>query len=87
MAAMDESLLQLRAVWQKDLFENVVPFWLDHSLDTEYGGYFSALDEHGEVYDDTKYMWLNGRALYMWARLYCDFPEASERDQWRRAHM
>ncbi|KAH8048130.1 RNA lariat debranching enzyme [Aureococcus anophagefferens] len=64
MAAMDESLLQLRAVWQKDLFENVVPFWLDHSLDTEYGGYFSALDEHGEVYDDTKYMWLNGRALY-----------------------
>lgn len=85
MAAMDESLLQLRAVWQKDLFENVVPFWLDHSLDTEYGGYFSALDEHGEVYDDTKYMWLNGRALYMWARLYCDFPEASERDQWRRA--
>ncbi|KAH8062105.1 RNA lariat debranching enzyme [Aureococcus anophagefferens] len=67
MAAMDESLLQLRAVWQKDLFEN------------------RALDEHGEVYDDTKYMWLNGRALYMWARLYCDFPEASERDQWRRA--
>ena len=86
MAAIEESyLMELRQVWMKDLFECVVPFWLRHSLDRDHGGYFSCLDERGEVFDDTKYMWLNGRALYMWSRLYCEFPADGSRAQWREA--
>jgi len=86
MAAQEENrLLQLRAVWQKDLFENVVPFWLEHGLDEEHGGYFTCLDDDGSVYDETKYMWLNGRALYTFARLYCEFPGSADRPAWRRA--
>lgn len=86
MAAVEENrLLQLRSVWQKDLFENVVPFWLEHGLDEEHGGYFTCLDEDGSCYDDTKFMWLNGRALYTFSRLYCEFPGAADRNKWRRA--
>ena len=41
-----------------------------HSLDTECGGYFTALSRSGALLDDTKYVWLQGRAVFMWSRLY-----------------
>ena len=62
--------------YERDLFESVVPFWLEHSLDQECGGYFSCLDRQGRVYDPKKYMWLQGREVWMFARLY----NAWERD-------
>ena len=85
MQVDDSHLLAMRSVWQKDLFESVVPFWLEHSIDEEHGGYYTCLDEDGSVYDDTKYMWLNGRALYTFSRLYCEFPDRKERSEWRSA--
>jgi len=78
-------LASLRQVWYDDLMDSVIPFWLKYSLDHEYGGYFTCLDEDGSIYDDTKYMWLNGRALYTWSKLYCDFPGHKNRSQWRQA--
>lgn len=56
--------------YRRDLLESVVPFWLRHSLDLEYGGYFTCLDRDGTVYDTKKYMWLQGRAVWMFSRLY-----------------
>ncbi|KAH8064492.1 RNA lariat debranching enzyme [Aureococcus anophagefferens] len=50
MAAMDESLLQLRAVWQKDLFENVVPFGSTtpgHGAKDDQGLLFFSLSRDG----------------------------------------
>ena len=58
-----------------------------HSIDKENGGYFTCLDGEGNLYDDTKYMWLNGRQVYMLARMYteCDgYVEKSTRDLWIR---
>ena len=57
------------------LQESVIPFWLRHSLDRTCGGYFTALDRDGSVYDTRKYMWLQGREVWMFARLY---------NQWER---
>ena len=37
-AAGDVKLAVMRDVWHEDLFERVIPFWTNHSLDTEYGG-------------------------------------------------
>lgn len=62
-------LTEYRTQWLKDLFQRVVPFWLKNSPDTECGGYFTALDADGTVYDTTKYLWLQGRAVYMFALL------------------
>ena len=56
--------------YRKELYESVLPFWIEHSLDHEYGGYFNCLDADGTVYDTTKHMWLQCRQVWMLSRLY-----------------
>lgn len=49
---------QLACLNRDELLENVVPFWLTHSQDERYGGYFTCLDRGGDVYDTDKFVWL-----------------------------
>jgi N-acylglucosamine 2-epimerase len=67
------SLQEMRDVWQADLTESVMPFWSTHGADEEHGGYFTCLDRAGEVYDDRKFMWLQGRAVYTFSRMFIEF--------------
>ena len=67
------SLREMRDVWSGDLLDSVIPFWCKHSPDEEYGGYFTCLDRDGEVYDDRKFMWLQGRAVYTFSRMFIEF--------------
>jgi mannose/cellobiose epimerase-like protein (N-acyl-D-glucosamine 2-epimerase family) len=39
---------------QESLYRCVLPFWIRHATDAEYGGFFSCLGEDGKVYDDRK---------------------------------
>lgn len=68
-----------RQRYQKELLESVVPFWERHSIDRQYGGYFSCLDRFGEVYDTRKYIWLQGRAIWTFSKLY---NEVERRQEW-----
>jgi len=52
------------------LLADVLPFWLTHSLDREYGGYLTCLDRQGLVYDTDKPMWLQARQVWLLAKLY-----------------
>ena len=61
---------QYLEIYRKNLFESVIPFWMNHSIDTECGGYFTCLDEKGAVFDDSKYVWLQARQVWMFAKLY-----------------
>eukprot|EP00466_Bigelowiella_natans_P016975 jgi/Bigna1/142521/aug1.70_g17229 len=61
--------------WQTDLIERVVPFWLNHSLDKKNGGYYTALDEDGSIYDTDKYLWLQGREVFTFSKLVNTFCE------------
>jgi N-acylglucosamine 2-epimerase len=63
-------LRALRERYARELLDSVTPFWLRHSLDREHGGYFTCLDREGRVYDTRKYIWLQGRAVWMFSRLY-----------------
>ena len=45
---------------------------MQHSIDTEEGGYFNCIHEDGSLYDTTKYVWLQGRQVWMFAKLYGD---------------
>ncbi len=63
-------LNQYRERYQRELFESIVPFWLKHSVDPDFGGYFTCLDRDGKVYDTRKYVWLQGRQVWTLARLY-----------------
>lgn len=56
-------------LYQHELFARVIPFWLDHSVDPE-GGYFTCLDRDGRVFDTDKFIWLQGRAVWMLSTLY-----------------
>ena len=47
--------------YRKELYESVLPFWLEHSQDKEYGGYFTCLNRDGSVFDTDKFVWLQGR--------------------------
>jgi N-acylglucosamine 2-epimerase len=58
------------ARYRDELVERVIPFWMRHSLDREEGGYFTCLDRDGSVYDTRKYLWLQGRQVWMFSRLY-----------------
>lgn len=56
--------------YKSELLCNCLPFWLDHSVDHECGGYFSCLNRDGSVYDTDKFIWLQGREVWLFAMLY-----------------
>lgn len=64
--------------YREELLERVIPFWMRHSLDREFGGYFTCLTREGEVYDPRKYVWMQGRAVWMLSKLYCELEPRAE---------
>jgi len=56
--------------FRRELYDSVLPFWMRHSPDRRFGGYFTCLDEKGAVFDDRKYMWLQGRQIWLFSRMY-----------------
>lgn len=67
------------ARYEEELLGSVIPFWLEKSLDHEYGGYFSCLNRDGSVYDTDKFIWLQGREVWMFAML-CN--RLGKRQEW-----
>ena len=52
------------------LLNDVLPFWMKHSPDREYGGYFTCLDRAGKVFDTDKFIWLQARQVWTFAMPY-----------------
>ena len=71
-----KSLAQL---YKNELLNNVVPFWENHSKDEEFGGYFTCLDREGKVFDTDKFIWLQGREVWMFSTL---FNKVEQKQQW-----
>jgi N-acylglucosamine 2-epimerase len=65
--------------YRSTLINDVLPFWEKHSLDTECGGFFTCLDREGAVYDKDKFMWLQGRQVWMFSLL---FTELQANEAW-----
>lgn len=63
-------LAALRARYETELFDRVLPFWERHAPDRTHGGTFNNLGRDGRVFDTTKHMWLQGRLVWMFASLY-----------------
>lgn len=70
---------QLAAQYKRELLDKVIPFWLEKSQDLEHGGYFTCLERDGEVYDTDKFVWLQGREVWMFATLY---NKVEKRQEW-----
>lgn len=56
--------------YKVELLDSVLPFWLNKSQDDVYGGYMTCLDRAGNVFDTDKFVWLQGREVWMFAMLY-----------------
>ncbi|MEZ5042842.1 MAG: AGE family epimerase/isomerase [Saprospiraceae bacterium] len=63
-------MMKYSALYKTALRENIIPFWENHSIDQEYGGYFSCLDAEGKVFDTDKFIWLQGRQAWTFSMLY-----------------
>jgi len=63
------NFLQIKKRYENELYERVIPFWEKHCTDRQFGGYFTSLDRDGSVYDTEKYMWMQWRIVYMFAKL------------------
>jgi N-acylglucosamine 2-epimerase len=60
----------LTKLYRDELLDNVVPFWLTRSQDSQFGGYFTCLDRAGNVFDTDKFVWLQGREVWLFSMLY-----------------
>ena len=70
---------KLKIRYRDELLDSVMPFWLEHSQDRECGGYYTCLDRDGSVYDTDKFIWLQGREVWMFAMLY---NKVERRKEW-----
>lgn len=70
---------QLAKQYKSELLDKVVPFWLEKSQDLEHGGYFTCLERNGDVFDTDKFVWLQGREIWMFATLY---NKVEKRQEW-----
>ncbi len=61
---------EMRTVYQKELFDYVLPFWMQNSLDKVNGGYYCCLARDGRVYETDKFAWMLGRELWTLSRVY-----------------
>lgn len=58
------------AQYRDSLLKDVVPFWMKHSIDREFGGFLTCLDREGQVFDTDKFVWLQCREVWCFAMLY-----------------
>jgi N-acylglucosamine 2-epimerase len=66
----DCDLSQYAKLYEKELLEQIIPFWEKNSIDSNCGGFFTCLDRQGKIYDTDKFMWLQGRQVWMFSNLY-----------------
>ena len=61
---------ELKEIYRSALFDDIVPWWMHHSIDREFGGFYSCLERDGRVYAGEKFMWMTGRQIWMLSHLY-----------------
>lgn len=75
---MTHNLQELINQYKDELYGNVLPFWLQKSIDKECGGYFTCLDREGNVFDTDKFIWLQGREVWLLSMLYNNVAQRKE---------
>lgn len=56
-------------LWSR-LFDEYLPFWMHGGYDEKYGGFICNLDKNGVPVDDQKFIWYQGRAVWVYSFLY-----------------
>ena len=64
------SLQQLRALYQRDLFEDFLPFMDRYVIDHDFGGFLCDTDCDGTRADTQKMSWFEGRGTWVYSFLF-----------------
>lgn len=70
MSYTTTALIDLKDFYQKQLLKNTIPFWFPRSIDTVHGGYLLMRNQTGELIDDDKSVWFQGRTAWLLSTLY-----------------
>lgn len=79
MSYKTEDLKILKDFYRSQLLQDTIPFWFPRSFDREQGGYLLMRDADGELIDDDKAVWIQGRATWILATLY---NTVEKRQEW-----
>lgn len=64
MGLTTQQKAQCRALWQQELEQNILPFWL-RAVDTDSGGVFTCFSNDGStLLSENKFTWSQGRFLW-----------------------
>lgn len=74
-----EGRQELIRIYRDGLLNDTVPFWINHCVDREYGGFMFCLDRDGTVIDTDKPIWVHGRFSWLLSTLYA---EVEPRQEW-----
>jgi N-acylglucosamine 2-epimerase len=73
-----QSLKSYSLQYKTELLDSILPFWMKHSVDQQNGGFFTCLDQFGQVYDTDKFIWLQGRQVWCFAYMYNNIEKKQE---------
>lgn len=74
-----KKLKELREIYHRDLFDDYLPFWEEFGIDHEKGGFMCALEHDGTRINNNKYLWYQGRGLWVYSFLAQHFPDHRKR--------
>ena len=64
--------------YRNTLLDNVLPFWIKHSVDTTCGGFITALGRDGRILDTDKAIWQQARFTWLLGTLYNSVEQKQE---------
>lgn len=65
-----QRLIELRDLYRDGLLLDTIPWWQSRMIDREDGGYLTYRDADGSLLSTDKPIWVLGRVIWMWSRLY-----------------
>ena len=79
MISLDNAYIQKHTeFYEHQLLNDTIPFWFPRSIDKEFGGFLLMRDREGNLLDDDKAVWIQGRATWLLATLYNTVEQKQE---------
>jgi N-acylglucosamine 2-epimerase len=75
----NQDLEKFISIYKDQLLHNILPFWVNHSIDENDGGFMTAMDRDGSIVDTDKGVWQQGRFTWLLATLY---NEVEQKHEW-----
>ncbi|MEA2064423.1 MAG: AGE family epimerase/isomerase, partial [Gemmatimonadota bacterium] len=74
--------------YNRELFGNIMRFWMKNGIDSEQGGFFTCFSNDGsELLHKHKFTWSQGRFVWLLSRLYSHLEQRGDRPDEREEYL